>query len=136
VGYSIIPAAIPGDDGSFATSDLFRNNKFYYLKITTPFSGTLRLDYQDADGIGDEADLDLFLYDEKARFGNRADWVSRSVHFPDGNPATPESETITLAALAPGNYLVNVHVNTGGILGEAVNYTLKLNGSPLCSTTL
>jgi hypothetical protein len=134
--YVIMPAAVAGDNGSFATSDLFRNNKFYYLKMTAPFSGTLQLDYQDVDGVGDEADLDLFLYDEKARFGNRADWVGRSVHFPDGNPATSESETISLAGLAPGNYLLNVHVNTGGILGGTVKYTLKSNGSFLCPTML
>jgi hypothetical protein len=134
--WSLTPVAIAGDDGSFETSDLFRNNKFYYLKVDAPLSGTLNLDYQDADGTGTEADLDLFLYDESARFGNPEDIVGFSGHNPDGNPATPEIESIALNNLQPGKYLINVLVHTTDVIGGAVNYQLKLNGSNLCPAPL
>jgi hypothetical protein len=134
--WSLTPVQVAGDDGSFETSDLFRNNKFYYLKVTVPISGTLDLIYQDADGVGTEADLDLFLYDEEARFANSADIVGASGHDPDGNPATAETESISLSNLPPGKYLVNVHVRTAEVIGGAVNYQLKLNGSSLCPAQL
>jgi hypothetical protein len=134
--FAITPTAIPGDDGSFQMSDLMRNNKFFYLKMASPTSGPLELRYQDADGVGDKADLDLFLYNEKARFGNSDDWVGVSSHIPNQIASMPEYETITLSNLAPGNYLINVHIHTADILGGPVTYTLKLNGSNLCPTAL
>ena len=134
--YSLTPYLNPTDDGSFETSDLLRNNKFYYLKVDAPISGSLDLTYQDTDGVGTEADLDLFLYDEDARFGHKADFVGVSGRNPDGNPATPESESIALNNLSPGKYLINVHVHTADGVGGAVQYQLKLNGSNLCPAPL
>lgn len=134
--FSLTPASVPNDDGSFETSDLFRNNKFYYLKIDAPTSGNLILRYQDADSVGTEADLDLFLYDEAARFGDSSDFVGVSALDPDGDPATPETETIALNNLSPGKYLLNIHVHTADKLGGAVQYQLTFNGSTLCPAQL
>lgn len=134
--YKLTPVATPYDDGSFEMSDLFRNNRFYYLNVTTPLTGVLELDYQDADGVGPEADLDLFLYNESAHFGDREDFIGRSLRSPDGNPATPETESIALNQLAPGKYLINVHVHTSDGIGGPVHFQLKLNGSTLCPAQL
>jgi hypothetical protein len=134
--FVLTPASVPTDNGSFATSDLFSNNKFYYLKTTTPISGTLTLTYADAGGGLGESDADLYLYNEKARFGNSADWVALSNALPDGNIATPEKETVHLSNLPPGKYLINVYVDTGMGVKDAFTYTLKLNGATLCPAAL
>lgn len=134
--YGLTPYAADGDNGSFETSDLLHNNKFYYLKVDVPLSGSLELTYQDVDGVGTEADLDLFLYNEEAHFGDANDFVGASGTDPDGNAATSETERIALNNLSPGKYLINVHVHTAEGIGGPVQYQLKLNGSTLCPAPL
>ena len=133
--YSINPTFITGDSGAFSTSHLLLNNDFYHLKITTRATYTITLEYEDANGVGTEADLDLYLYNSNARFGYSSDMVKYSRAETDANSATPQTETIT-KTLSPGDYLINVNVYTGGSLGGAVNYRLKLGSLTLCPTSL
>ena len=130
--YLLTPAA---GGASLSSSDLFRNNDFYHLKITSSASYTIRLDYSDADSAGTEADIDLYLYNESARFGTAADTLIYSRATNDGNPTTAQAETFTIT-LAPGNYLINVNAYVGGATGTAVNYTVQLNGAQLCPAIL
>ncbi len=132
---SITPATVSGDTGSLSTSDLFRNNDFYHLKISSAGSNTITLEYSDADASGTEADIDLYVYNSTARFGVASDMIGYSRQQPDGSAASSQSETVT-ASFAAGDYLINVNVYTGGSLGGAVNYSLKLNGSTLCQANL
>jgi hypothetical protein len=144
--YSITPTYVSSDTGSLATSDPFYNNRFYYLRVKDPSDSsdiglspgtyTIQLNYQDSDGIGTEADLDLYLYNNSARFGNSSDMISYSRAEPDYNASSGQSESITVT-LAAGNYLIDVNVYTGGSIGGAAGFTLKLNdGSTLCPTNL
>ncbi len=122
---------------NYANSNLFLDNDFYHLKIATAGTYTISLDYKDADGTGQEADLELYLYNESAQFAVGADILSRSMSDPDSNPATPQNETITVA-LAPGNYLINVNAFTAGAFSAAgpTQYSIKLNGANLCPASL
>ncbi|MGE0527938.1 MAG: hypothetical protein AB7P49_12795, partial [Bdellovibrionales bacterium] len=133
--YSITPTTYSGDTGDLSRSNLFYNNNFYHLKITSAGTYTLRLDYEDATSSGTEADLDLFLYNESARFAVSGDMIGYSRRDPDANAATAEYESVS-ASLAAGNYLINVNVYTGGPLGGTANYTLKLNGVELCPASI
>lgn len=132
--YTLTPAYVSGDSGSFGTSDLFRNNKFYHLKITSSTAVTLQLQYQDADSSGTLADLDLYLYNESARYGTSSDILGSSYNDPT-SVSLPQTETIT-KTLSAGNYLINVMVYTGNTIGGTVNYQLLLNGNQLCPTTI
>jgi len=132
--YSITPIASTG--ASLSNSDyLLRNNDYYHFKVTTAGSYTIRLDYVDSNGAGGLADIDLYVYNEKARFGNSADIVGYSWTDPSGGVAATQSEEVTLN-LAVGNYLINVFVFSADGASGAINYTLKSNGSELCSATL
>lgn len=150
--FTITPASISLDSGLFSTSDLLRNNDFYHLKIAASGTYTITLEYSDAngnfyeDGLTDsstglpkedpEVNLDLYLYNSSARFGNSSDWVKYTVNDPDGKPSTPESESFTVS-LAPGDYLINTYVRTKKKpLGRAVQYSLKMGDSTLCPTDL
>jgi hypothetical protein len=132
---------------SVSGSHLFRNNDFYHIKITSAGSYTIQLTYDDADGAGTEADLDLFVYNESARFASSSDMVGYSRLDPDSqtnitlaNPATQETESVT-ATLQPGVYLINVQAYTGG--GSATytaagntNYRIRVNGNLQCPVNL
>ena len=136
VSFTLTPATIAGDTGSFATSHLLKNNDFYHLPLNSSAAVTVRLDYQDADGAGSEADVDLYVYKSSARFGVASDLAGYSQESPDTNPATAQIESVS-ATLGAGDYLINVNVYTGGAsVGGAFNYSLKLNGSQLCPTAL
>lgn len=132
--YSLTPANVSGDTGSFGTSDLFRNNKFYHLKISSQTAVTLQLRYQDADLSGTLADLDLYLYNSTARYGTSTDIVASSYN-DAGLVTNMQTETIS-TTLSAGNYLINVMVYTGNSIGGSVTYQLLLNGNTLCPTTL
>jgi hypothetical protein len=136
--YSLTPAVASGDDGTFSTSDLNRNNDFYHLHVSSGQTVTLTLNYQDSDGTGAEADVDLYLYNKNARFGYSTDLVGRSYNAPDGDPTTAEAESLT-ATLSAGDYMINVFVYTGengNTPGGPFTYTLKLNGAQLCPSNL
>jgi hypothetical protein len=133
--YSVTPASVAGDTGALSSSDLFRNNDFYHVKITASGTYTLRLDYEDHDHLNTVADLDLYLYNSSARFANSSDIVAYSRETPSAGAGTTKTESLS-ATLAPGDYLINVNVYTGGALGGPADYTLKLNGSQLCPGNL
>ncbi len=134
------------DSGSFSTSDLLANNDFFYYKHD---GGNINLVLSyDTDNVSDdESDLDLFIYNTSARYGNSNDIVGSSQDYFDNNSSTTETESIS-KSLPAGNYLINVKVYTGtnsssssigGIspgsripAGDALTYTLKTNGVSLC----
>lgn len=122
---------------TLASSNLLVDNDFYHLKVASAGTYTIQLAYQDADSSGQEADLDLYIYNESAQFGNSADIVGRSTADPDNNPATGQTETVTVS-LAAGNYLINVNAYTGGTYNTAgaTQYSIKLNGANLCPDSL
>lgn len=132
--YSLTPDDQIGDAGSFSTSDLFRNNDFYHLNISSQ-TATITLEYEDANGSGTEADVDLYVYNSSARYGVTADMVGYSEAEPDRNELTAETESVT-ASFPAGDYLINVKVYTGGAVGDQFDYKIKLNGSELCPSSL
>lgn len=132
--YSLTPASVFGDTGSFSTSNLFYNNKFYHLKIAAGTSVNLQLVYDDVDDVGVLADLDLYLYNETARYGNSSDIIASSIN-DAGTVSATQTETIN-TSLGAGNYLINVMVYTKNSVGGAVTYKLLMNGDELCPTTL
>ncbi len=133
--YTITPANISTDDGSLDSSDLFRNNDFYHLRIATAGTYTIRLDYEDANAMGDVADLDLYVYNESAQFAVGSDILAYKTSRPTQTPTANQVESVSVT-LPKGDYLINVNVFTGGILGTEAEYTLKLNGSKLCPANL
>ena len=138
--YTLTPSPLTSDgaadNGTFARSHLLLNNDFYHLRLTGSQSVTVVLEYIDADGFGTKADMDLYLYREAARYGTISDMADYSEATPAGGVVTAETETVGPVSLGAGNYLINVKAFTGGALGGAVYYTLKLNGSPLCPANL
>lgn len=131
--FTLTPATISGDSGSFSTSDLFRNNDFYHIK--TAVAGTITLEYEDANITGPVADLDLYVYNESARFGVSSDMEGYSRLDPAASASATNTETV--ANVPAGTHLINVNAYTGGAsVGTAVNYRLKFNGAKLCPTTL
>lgn len=137
--FTITPGSISNsggvDDGSFSSSNLITNNDFHYLRITSTQTVTLSMVYTDlASGV--EPDLDLYIYNESARFGNANDVVASATHSPDGSTATSENESITVT-LSPGRYLINVNAYTyNRPPGVSSSYYLTLNGSRLCPANL
>jgi hypothetical protein len=134
--FSVTPTSSSGDSGSLETSNLFWNNRFYHLKIgSSPFAAagthTLQLKYQDDDGAGTLADLDMYLYNESARFNVSNDIVSSSRANPSGGVTAVQSEAVTVG-LPAGDYLINVNVYTGGSLGTQADFNLILDGVVLC----
>lgn len=132
--YSIDPTVAAS---GLSSSNLFLDNDFYHLKITSSGNYTLSLVYQDADSSGIEADLDLYLYNKEARFGNSSDIVGKSIADPSGVAGNTETESFTVY-LTPGNYLINVNAYTGGTYSSAgpTQYSIRLNGVDLCPDSL
>ena len=129
-------AGYSSDNGSISNSDLFRNNAFYHIRFAAAGTHTILLEYQNANGLTTEKDLDLRVYNDSARIGVSSDIVGLSWVRPDFNWTTVETETVT-AAFAAGDYLINVNVftNDAPVTG-AVNYTVKLDGVTLCPADL
>lgn len=135
--FDILPQSVSGDAHTFSTSDLYRNNNFYHIYVPTPRTNvTFRLIYQDNDGSGPVADLDLYLYNSNARFGYSSDWVGYSRAQPTGNAATVQYETISLGSLPAGHYLLNVFVYTGESIGGLTDYKIEHSYSGQSSTNL
>lgn len=132
--YAIDPTVLATN---LASSNLFLDNDFYHLKIATAGTYTITLNYQDVDSSGQEADLDLYLYNEDASFGDAADIVTRSTADPNSTVGNVEAEAVTVA-LAAGNYLINVNAYTGSPFNNAgaTQYSMKLNGANLCPDSL
>lgn len=112
--------------GSFGRSHLVRNNDFlHYYHGGGPVTFTLKALTKDVSGgyaTELEPDLDLYLYNESARYGNSTDIAGAAAHYWDNNPATEQTETITLSNLAAGDYLLNVKVFNG-------RYRIDTNGA-------
>jgi hypothetical protein len=124
------------DLGGFTDSHLGVNNDFYHLKINSQQTITLTLVSSDADGTGQKADLDLYLYNEDAQYGSRSSMVSYSELSPNAGYVTPDQESFTVT-VAPGDYLINVKAFTyDTVVGTPVFYYLTLNGSRLCPSDL
>lgn len=120
--YSIDPPYSSADDGSMSTSNLFHNNDFYHLKITSTATYNFQLIHRNASGFEDvKADLDLYLYDEDARIGYGSDIVRYSIKETNGivltvpgDPSTRVSETESFSVkLTPGEYLIQVNLYSG-----------------------
>lgn len=138
--FTIDPMSGVDGGSSLASSHMLLNNNYYHLKITSTASYTVQLRYKDADGVGTEADLDLYLYNSRARIGVAADVKAYSQNdVSSTNPITDlELETAGPVTLSPGNYLINVNAYTGSGGGAAgvTNYSLYLNGVKLCPANL
>ncbi len=135
--YNLTPTSDP--NGSFSRSNLFRNNRFFHLKIPSAQTSTITLEYTDADGVAPKSDVDLYIYNRRARFGVVSDMVGRSEQDPSGGIADTEIESATVNFAADEDYLINVKVYTGASgnsYGSAFNFKLKLNGSELCPSSL
>lgn len=127
--------------GTSAIANLLGRNDFYFYKHPGGRL-TLKLIYENYQNIGVKPDVDLILYNSRARLfrNDRADEMARAESSPiDTNPANPETETITLANLAAGDYLI--HVKVWGANGSAVNsgspfiYDLLVNTDQFPSST-
>jgi len=152
--YPMTPVWNPTQDsGSFTTSNRVRNNDFFFIKHPGG-AFNLRLNYTTTEsGPAEEreSDLDLYIYNESARYGNSNDIVGVSQDYYDNNMSTAEFEQIS-RTLPAGDYLINVRIFTGtydqsGCIGspavqicqndrvragDPLTYTLTFNGSPLC----
>jgi hypothetical protein len=108
------------DNGSFETSDQYRNNDFYYYTHT---GGAVSFQLAWTTG-GGNADLDLYIYREGYLFGSG--WVAAS----NADSTTTSGSEAVSGTLAAGNYIINVYANTG-IYGSSqtvsTTYTLKRN---------
>ena len=133
--YSVTPYNDSYDNGSFATSHLLKNNDFYHYKHGGG-AMTVALNYQTPSGT--EADLDLYVYNSSARYGISDDMKGYSREEPS-NPSGggTETESVAIANLPAGDYLIAVMVYTGGpAVGAATNYELTVGGTNLCPDTL
>lgn len=124
---SITPVSISGDNGSFSTSDRFRNNDFHHFYASANLTNAqFRLVYQDADSSGSVADLDFYIYSESARFGVEEDILGFSRDEPSGGPSASQNEVVSLSSMPQGHYLINTFVFTGGAsIGGEVNYAIQ-----------
>lgn len=144
---SMTPYLDGSDQGDFATSVQSANNDFFYYNHP---GGTfnIKLTYQTTDSVsGTESDLDLFVYNTKARYGNANDMKLIAQTYFDGDASTPEIEQAS-KSLPAGKYLINVKVYTGQNTsgqtigtyapndlidpGSPLTYTLMINGDDVC----
>ncbi len=148
------PVRSPGDNGSFATSDQYRNNDFYRLDHG---GGTATLELYYSKSAADAPDLDLYLYKTKYVFGRASDMLISSAFTGDGCPAMgnysdqtnpfraqngcpskPAGLSSTYgyergsSVLAPGTYMINVQADTSVRAGANTNYVIFLNGQMIC----
>lgn len=131
--FNVVPAVVAGDTDVFSTSHLLLNNDFYHYRHT---GGTLNLNLNYTTAAGTEADLDLYVYNERARFGVSTDISARSTDEKDGTLGDIETESVS-ASLPAGDYLINVNVYTqGGAVGSSTDYELLVEGARLCPSTL
>ncbi len=114
------------ENGQAANSNQFASNDFYaYYHPGGTFSFTLNY----TTTPNPAADLDVYLFAENYVFTKPALAQAKTAVVTSASSGT---ETIT-ANLAAGYYMINVRVNTtGGVLGNAANYTMTLGGQSLC----
>ncbi len=151
--YSFSPYDDTNDNGSFSTSHRLRNNNFHHFYNPTTQTITLVMKALTTNPAGQEPDIDLYLYNENARYGNSSDMVKVADNYWDNNAATQQTETLTVTNLPAGHYLINTKIFTGTIsvnqcfgsnpatdicqndsvpAGDATTYELEINGVNLC----
>jgi hypothetical protein len=112
------------DNGSFATSDLMRNNDFYAYHHPGG-DVTITLNLSSADG---NVDLDLYLLEKTYLFGDKKYWIRAS------NTSGSSSESIH-ATLGADNYMIHVMAYTGiypSPTTRVAAYRLTINGVAVC----
>lgn len=146
--YSITPINDMNDNGSFAKSNLLHNNNFYHFKHDGG-TANIVLTYKTRTGGTQEADLDLYVYNNNYRYGVSSTVVGSSEGIFDNSTATDETETIN-QSLSSGDYLINVKIYTGQFTGSSclgslcpgntlptgniTDYHITVNGVRLCPT--
>lgn len=121
------------ENGSFAKSNQFASNDFYYLQHPGgPLS--VNLSYV----VSGNADLDLYVYKDNYTYGSASSLLSYSARPSMGSPSLDNGlENINVFAPA-GIYMVNVQYYTGnprngsGAPFSSTTYTIKINGSLIC----
>lgn len=144
----------PGDNGSFATSDQYRNNDFYRFDHQ---GGIVSLELFFSKDPNNPPDLDFYLYRPKYIFGRSSDMLMSSAFSGDGCPASgspsdlnnsfraqngcptaPAGLSSTFGyeksnvSLGPGTYMINIQADTTRGAGAAARYVLRLNGQTIC----
>ncbi|MCB9025700.1 MAG: hypothetical protein H6625_05245 [Bdellovibrionaceae bacterium] len=111
----------------YTESNLFRNNDFFYLQHP---GGNLSITLKYKTASGTEANLDLYIYDDKGPFGFANGVVGYSTSFPNGTSGDTETVTVNAGTQAAGDYLINVYA-LGGI-GSTTNFELISGSKKLC----
>lgn len=152
------PVRSPGDNGSFATSDQFRNNDFY--RYDHP-GGHFSLELLYTKSAVESPDLDVYLYRTNYVFGRASDMLVSSAFTGDGCPASgaqwdsanpfraqngcpvdssglssPFGYEKGAISLAAGTYMINVQADTSIRGGSSTSYVLRLNGQTVCPGAL
>jgi hypothetical protein len=110
-----------GEDGSYARSNQFRSNDFYYYYHS---GGMLTISLNRTGGAGD---LDLYLYGEDYVYGDSSSMAASS-----HDPASSDGGTEEVSAYFPaGHFMINVMLYTVGAAATA-DYKLLINGVELC----
>lgn len=104
--FTMTPYNDPNDDGGFSRPNWLRNNDFFHI-YHSGGSLSLTLNYVSASGNCND-DLDLYLYDEDARYGSAGDIVADSENLPSTSFGSVQTESLSVSSLPAGNYLVNV----------------------------
>lgn len=144
----------PSDNGSFATSDQYRNNDFLRFDHR---GGPVNLELFYSKSLSDPPDLDLYLYRPKYILGRSSDMILASAFSGDGCPgagapsdatnpfrsqngcpAPPAGLSPTFGyeraagTLSAGTYMLNIQVDTSVRAGAATDYVVMLNGAVVC----
>lgn len=153
---SMTPVRSPGDYGSFATSDQYRNNDFLRFDHA---GGRATIELYYSKSSVNPPDLDIYVYKSKYVFGRASDMLISSAFNGDGCPASgaqfdttnpfrgqstcpapPSGISSTYgyekgsANLDAGTYMINVQADTTTAAGTATSYVLFLNGQIVCPT--
>lgn len=108
-----------------AWSDMFYSNDFY--TYTHNASNTsLSIEYQ-ADPSGVPYDLDIYLYKKNFVFLNSQDVVTLSARFYPEEAGTIGKETMSLAAVNPSPYFLNIRVDKPACSRAKTKYRIRLN---------
>ena len=119
------------ENGTYSNSNQFASNDFYWLQITSPITGELRLNFTSPAN----ADLNLIVYRSGYRFGDSSSMATFSTQ---RNPGSSGSESVRLDNLPPGNYLVNVIADTSPVGASptanlsTATYDLLVPGATAC----
>lgn len=121
-----IPGGAP-ENGSTSRSNQFASNDFYMVYHP---GGTFNFNLSYTTDAGNQADLDVYVFQEGYNFINSTKIVGQSTASP-GAGAGPHTEQV-LIALAAGYYMINIRVDTTSGLGNNTSYSMTLNGASLC----